>query len=93
MATQPQKTVSKGTDCDAYGPLEPPLDNWPTYPTSEPSYLATIKKVVFHILDSPDIPIIFRHPWMRKHNLHINWSNHNILGLNSFASFTACETP
>lgn len=36
--------------------------------------------IVSHILDSPEVPIVLGHPWLVKHNPHIDWSNHNILG-------------
>lgn len=40
--------------------------------------------IVFHLLDSPHSPIVLGHPWLVKHNPHIDWSNNNILGWSSF---------
>lgn len=38
------------------------------------------KTIVFYIIDSPDVSVVLGHPWLVKHNPHIDWANGNILG-------------
>jgi len=36
--------------------------------------------IQFHILPSPQIPLILGYPWLRRHNPHIDWTTGAILG-------------
>ncbi len=36
--------------------------------------------ISFLIIDSPEVPLILGHPWLRRHNPHINWSSGLIMG-------------
>ena len=36
--------------------------------------------IQFHILRSPNLPLILGYPWLRRHNPHIDWSTGSIMG-------------
>lgn len=35
--------------------------------------------IIFHIIDSPQFPLILGYPWLVKHNPHIDWSSGKVL--------------
>lgn len=58
-----------------------------THVTSPVSLLISsnhCETIVFHVLTSSDVHVVFGHPWLVKHNPHIDWANNNILGWGPF---------
>jgi len=39
--------------------------------------------IQFHVLRSPQIPLILGYPWLRRHNPNIDWTTGSILGWSS----------
>lgn len=37
----------------------------------------------FYLIDSPEYPVILGHPWLRRHNSHIDWPTGTILSWGS----------
>ncbi|KAF7640940.1 hypothetical protein LDENG_00004270, partial [Lucifuga dentata] len=35
--------------------------------------------IVFHLMDSPQVPIVLGHPWLLCHNPQIDWKNNSIV--------------
>ncbi|KAI3366903.1 hypothetical protein L3Q82_009548, partial [Scortum barcoo] len=46
-------------------------------------YLSCYHAIQFHILHSPRLPLILGYPWLRRHNLHMDWLTGAILGWGS----------
>lgn len=42
----------------------------------------------FYLIDSPEYPIILGHPWLRRHNPHIDWLTSTILSWGSTCQLT-----
>lgn len=42
----------------------------------------------FYLIDSPEYPVILGHPWLHRHNPHINWSTGSILDWSPSCHFT-----
>lgn len=45
--------------------------------------------IPFHILQSPQLPLILGYPWLRRHNPNIDWATGSILGWSS-SCHTVC---
>jgi len=41
------------------------------------------EKLSFHLLTSPETPVVLGHPWLKVDNPHIDWSTSKILGWSS----------
>lgn len=42
------------------------------------------EELVLYILDTPQAPLVLRHPWLSKHNLWIDWVGNKVLGWSPF---------
>lgn len=38
------------------------------------------EEISFHLIDTPQVPIVLGYPWLVKHKLWIDWTNNTILG-------------
>lgn len=43
-----------------------------------------VENIKFLVIDSQDLPIVLGASWLKKHNLHFDWQNNNILGWSTF---------
>lgn len=38
------------------------------------------ERMCFHLIQSPEFPVILGHPWLLQHNPHVDWSTGTVLG-------------
>ena len=38
------------------------------------------EEMSFYVIDSPNAPLVLVHPWLAKHNPHIDWRGMRIVG-------------
>ncbi len=49
--------------------------------------------MAFHLISSPELPLILGHPWLTRHNPHINWSSGEVLSWGSLCQDTCLKSP
>ena len=50
------------------------------------------EQIQLHIIESPHAPLVLGHPWLRKHNPHIDWVSNKVLGWSpSCLSLCLCQ--
>ncbi len=42
-----------------------------------------LESMAFYLISSPELPLILGHPWLMRHNPHINWSSGEVLSWGS----------
>lgn len=48
--------------------------------------------IQFHLISSPSAPIVLGHPWLRKHNPHIDWSAGKLISWSPFCHSTCLQS-
>ncbi len=42
-----------------------------------------LESMAFYLISSPELPLILGHPWLMRHNPHINWLSGEVLSWGS----------
>ncbi len=52
-----------------------------------------LESMAFHLISSPELPLILGHPWLTRHNPHINWSSGEVLSWGSLCQDSCLKSP